>query len=102
MNEVSKTEIEKMIQNEKTFVVQFSANWCGPCRVLTPILENVCDGNKIEAYKFNIETDPDYAKELKISSIPVVKFFQEGKEVATKIGLASRDFYEEQTSLLKG
>ena len=102
MNNINKEKIEELKLSEKSFVIQFSASWCGPCRALTPILENVCEGHNIPVYKFDIAEDSEYAKQLKISSIPLVQFFQKGKLVTEKTGLVQRDYYEEQVELIKG
>jgi len=102
MENINKEKIKELKDNNKTFIVQFSASWCGPCRALTPILENVCEYSNVSVYKFDIGTDPDYAKELGISSIPFVQFFKEGNMVASKVGMAPRDFYEEQVGIIKG
>ena len=101
MENINREKINDLIKSQSTFVVQFSASWCGPCRALTPILENVCDGNNIEVYKFDIGDDPEFARELKITSIPFVHFYKQGLLTETKVGMAPREFYEEQTTLLK-
>ena len=101
METIDKTKITNLISEKSDFIIQFSASWCGPCRALTPILENVGYSNDVNVYKFDISSDPSYANELGIKSIPYVQFFKEGQVVASKTGLAPREFYEEQSSLLK-
>ena len=101
METINKSKIQSLVAEKKDFIVQFSANWCGPCKVLTPILENVGHSSDVSVYKFDISSDPNYTNELGIKSIPHVQFFKEGKVIASKVGLAPREFYEEQLSLLK-
>ena len=96
MKSITKEEIEQKLNEKQTFLIQYSASWCGPCRVLTPILENVCDSESVDIFKFDISTDPEYAKTKKIMSIPYVEFIKNGKLVAHKVGSAPREFYEEQ------
>ena len=101
METIDKAKVSNLISQKSDFIIQFSASWCGPCRALTPILENVGYSNDVNVYKFDISSDPDYANEIGIKSIPYVQFFKEGQVIASKIGLAPREFYEEQSSLLK-
>lgn len=96
MERINKNSLIEKLDKKETFIVQYSADWCGPCRVLSPILENVCDSEKVSVYKFDIGDDPDFAKEKKIMSIPYVEFVKNGKVVAQKVGSAAREFYEEQ------
>lgn len=96
MEKINKELLKEKINNKETFIVQYSADWCGPCRVLSPILENVCLSEKINVYKFDIGKDASFAKEKNIMSIPYVEFVKNGKVVAQKVGSAGREFYEEQ------
>ena len=102
MESINKEKIQELKDKNETFIVQFSASWCGPCRALTPILENVCDYSNVPVFKFDIGEDPAYSKELGITSIPFVQFFKEGAVVSSKVGMAPRDFYEEQVGIIKG
>ena len=96
MEKINKESLIEKLTNKETFIVQYSANWCNPCRVLAPMLENVCDSEKIKVYKFDIGEDPSFAKEKSIMSIPYVEFVKDGEVVAKKVGSAAREFYEEQ------
>lgn len=100
MKNISKEEILKLTNDKKTFIVQFSASWCGPCRTLSPILEKVCNKQKVDVYKFDVSKDSEYAKELGITSIPVVTFYKGGEEFDTSLGLKPVDFYEERVKSL--
>ena len=54
METIDKTKITNLISEKSDFIIQFSASWCGPCRALTPILENVGYSNDVNVYKFDI------------------------------------------------
>lgn len=73
---------EEVIQER--VLVDFYANWCGPCRMLSPILESVSDEVKI--LKVNIDENQDLAREYGVMSIPCVVLFEGGKEVKRNVG----------------
>ena len=74
-------------------VVDFFANWCGPCRMLSPILDEVKTelGEKVEIYKVDVDEEEGLAREFGIMSIPCVFFFKNGEVVGKQIGLTSKD-----------
>lgn len=78
---------EKVVNNKKLVIVDFFANWCGPCKMLMPVLEEI--DNEIEdvqIVKVNIDQDEELAKKFGVLSIPTLIFFKEGKEVEKTIG----------------
>lgn len=87
----------KIINNEEfqTFVsegrkvVQFSANWCGPCKSLTRTIENI-DTDKVEFAKLDIDSNRELAMEFNVRSIPVVVLFENGKETKRFVGNKSQ------------
>lgn len=100
MIDIDKEKILKLEEEKQTFVVQFSASWCGPCRTLSPMLEKICNEEKVSVYKLDVSKNQDYAKELKIYSIPFVKFYKDGEEFHSASGLRGRDFYEQKVKSL--
>lgn len=85
-------ELRTKIQNKESFIVDMYPDWCGPCRVLGPIVERVAnkfenDNSPVGVYKFDIETDKQLASELNVRSIPTIKAFKNGELVDTKIGV---------------
>lgn len=92
MKVLNSNELREKISSGETFMVDLYADWCGPCRVLGPIVERVAtkleeEGSEMKVYKFNIESDKELASELGVRSIPTIQIFSEGKNIATKIGL---------------
>ncbi len=72
--------------NSQTILVDFYADWCGPCRQLGSVLENI---NTVDILKVNVDNYPDIAKEYGVMSIPTLIIFKDGKDVSKKIGLQS-------------
>ncbi|MDR2007452.1 MAG: thioredoxin [Alphaproteobacteria bacterium] len=85
----------KVVEQSKTkpILVDFWAAWCGPCKMLAPILEDVALdlGDKAEVLKLNVDENPMTAGSFGIRSIPTVIVFKNGVEVERIIGLSGRD-----------
>ena len=79
---------QEVVNNEKTVLVDFWAEWCGPCRAVSPILDQIAGENayKIDIVKLNVDDFPALAAKYHITSIPAMKVFQKGEVVKTVIG----------------
>lgn len=87
MKELDSSSFKKVL-NEDFCVVDFSASWCGPCRALKPIMEEIEMFNPdINFYSLDVDECEDVAKEYKIFSIPCIKIFKKGEAVDTMVGL---------------
>jgi thioredoxin len=77
-----------VLESEKTILVDFWAEWCGPCRAVGPILDQIGAENadKIEIVKLNVDENPQTAAKYQITSIPAMKVYQKGEVVKTVIG----------------
>ena len=73
-------------------VVDFWAEWCGPCRMIGPALEEISAemGGKVKIVKLNVDENPQVSSEYGIRSIPALMMFKDGKVVAQKIGAAPK------------
>ncbi len=77
--------------NKDNIIVDFYAKWCGPCRMLSPIIEEVSKEENIELLKVDVDEHPDIAKRYGIMSIPTIILFKNGNEVKKNIGFLSKD-----------
>jgi len=74
-------------------VLDFGATWCGPCKKLEPILEEISGGleEKVRFYKVDVGEAPDTAKKFNVMSVPTVIFLKDGKEIKRFSGTESKD-----------
>ena len=78
-------DFENLIK-EGDVLVDFFATWCGPCKMLSPILEKVSNDLKVDTYKVNVDEVEDLAREYAIMSIPTLLLFEKGELVNKHIG----------------
>jgi len=79
---------QDVINSEKIVLVDFWAEWCGPCRMVSPILDEIGaeHADKLEIVKVNVDEEPHLAAEYQITGIPAMKVFQNGKIVREMVG----------------
>lgn len=106
--EISAEQLKQKIENGDKVVIDFSTNWCGPCKIMKPTFEKVSQQLKqenygVELYTFDVEKHQDYAVSLGIRSVPTIKSFSNGVEVYSKVGIhPEQQIKQLATQLLNG
>jgi thioredoxin 1 len=74
-------------------LVDFWAEWCGPCRMMTPILDELSAAyaEKVTVGKINVDNEPDLAQQFRVASIPTLLIMKDGKEVKRFVGVTRKD-----------
>ena len=89
----------EVLRSDKPVLLDFWATWCGPCRMLAPVIEEIAkERSDIKVGKVNVDDEGALATAFGISSIPTVVLIKDGKEVARSIGYRQKD---ELLSMLK-
>lgn len=87
---------QEVLENDLPVLVDFWAPWCGPCKAVGPVLEELSTkySDKIKFVKLNVDENPEIAGEYRIMSIPTIKIFKKGKVVEDLIGFRSKLEFE--------
>ena len=84
---------EEVVKSELPGLIDFWAEWCGPCKAVSPILEEISTemSDSIKIVKVNIDENPNIPSQYGVQSIPTLIIFKKGEVVATKIGMSSKN-----------
>lgn len=78
----------EVLQSDKTVLVDFWASWCGPCKMLSPVVDQIAEEMpEIKVGKINVDEQPDLAQQFRVMSIPTLLVFKNGTVAATSIGV---------------
>lgn len=87
--EITSVELQEKINSGKKVIVEFWAEWCGPCKMMKPLFERVASQNtsNVEMYTMNVDLNKEIGASLGIRSIPTIKVFQNSNIIDTRVGM---------------
>jgi len=93
-------EVE-VLQSEQPVIVDFWAEWCGPCRAVAPVLDKIAEERtELRVVKVNIDEEPELAQRYGVMSIPTILLFKEGEPAAAAIGAQPKSMLEKNLGLV--
>lgn len=90
------TFAEHIQKEEGIVILNFIADWCGPCKIMNPILEMIAKEERIKIFKVNVDESPNLAVEFGITSVPVTMFMDSGNKICQMNGLKSKEELREK------
>ena len=96
MRYINTGEFDSEVLNQRgVVIVDFYATWCGPCKMLTPVLESIDNEmENIKVVKVDIDESRRLAMNYGIQSVPTIKIFKDGREVVTRVGFRPKETLE--------
>jgi thioredoxin len=93
----------EVLQSEQPVIVDFWAEWCGPCRAVSPILEQIAEerADELRVVKVNIDEEPELQQRYGILSIPTILLFRGGEPAAAAIGAQPKRMLERSLGLVE-
>ncbi len=78
----------EVLQSSQTVLVDFWASWCGPCKMLSPVIDEIAEENgNIKVGKVNVDEQPELAQKFEVMSIPMLVVFKDGQAVKSSVGV---------------
>ena len=90
---ITNTNFRETIAGDKPVMIDFWATWCGPCRILSPTVDEIAEeyADRITVAKCNVDDAEDIAMQFRIMSIPTLIFLKNGEVVDKRVGVVSKD-----------
>ena len=90
----------EVLDSEQPVIVDFWAEWCGPCRAVAPVLDQIAEERgEVKVVKVNIDEEPDLARRYGIMSIPTIMLFRSGEPAAAAVGAQPKKMLEKSLGL---
>lgn len=92
MEKVNREQLEELLKNNNSVIVDFYAEWCGPCKMMAPILNEIAGETGQIIVKVNIDEEPELTKEYGVMSVPTMIAMNHGSEVKRFTGFTPKPF----------
>ncbi|HIU52110.1 MAG TPA: thioredoxin [Candidatus Merdicola faecigallinarum] len=90
---------KEVLESEKTVLIDFYADWCGPCKILSPIIKEIAEETeKVKVVQIDVDEEEELAMEYGIMSIPTMVVIKDGEEVERRIGVMKKEAILEMLS----
>ena len=101
-SEIGIVEFEELVKTDKLIVLDFWAEWCGPCRNLSPIIEELSNeySESVNIKKVNVDVNPDMSQKFGIRNLPTVLFIKNGEVLDKQVGFVPKNKYVEKINSL--
>jgi thioredoxin 1 len=93
LNTISMSNFDSIIQSEKPVLIDFFATWCGPCKMLGPILKEVKDslGDRVSIIKIDVDKNQQISSQYQVRGVPTMILFQNGKQLWRQSGVLTKE-----------
>lgn len=93
INTIEMSNFDTIIQSEKPVLIDFFATWCGPCKMLSPILKEVKDslGDRISIIKIDVDKNQQISSQYQVRGVPTMILFQNGKQLWRQSGVLTKE-----------
>ncbi len=83
---------DEVVKSQKPVLIDFWASWCGPCRMLSPVVDEIAgETETVKVGKVNVDEEPELARQFRVMSIPTLVFVKDGKAVKSSVGVRPKE-----------